>query len=400
MNREDRINLIKSYLKRLGSGEDLNSVREEFVENFDGVDPTEILAAEERLIKEGTPVEEIQKLCDLHSALFHKEGEDPSENIDLLRAKEYKFDKILNEKKMEVTEELLDEKGHPLNVFHKENEVLKEKIEDAKVALEKEEDYYDAFLEMRDLSIHYAKKGDLLYPHLLAEYGVIGPSNVMWTTDDEIRDELRRLLKNKDKAGENLERFKELLTRVEEMIYKEDRILFPNCAVNFTKEDWIGIYKDMKDYDIAFGVEENWAEGENAKEGFELKVGEEVYLTGGHLNINELNAMLNTIPGEITFVDKENINKYFNDGEKLMKRPKMAIDRNVMTCHPPKVQALVNAIIDDFRNGRKDIVPVWMEKAGRTLLVNYFAVRDEKGEYLGTLEFVQDMTEAKKHFLG
>ena len=253
---------------------------------------------------------------------------------------------------------------------------------------------------MRDLSIHYAKKGDLLYPHLLAEYGVIGPSNVMWTTEDEIRDELRRLLKNKDKAGENLERFKKLLTRVEEMIYKEDRILFPNCAVNFTKEDWIGIYKDMKDYDIAFGVEENWAEGENAKEDFELKVGEEVYLTGGHLNINELNVMLNTIPGEITFVDKENINKYFNDGEKLMKRPKMAIDRNVMTCHPPKVQALVNAIIDDFRNGRKDIVPIWMEKAGRTLLVNYFAVRDEKGEYLGTLEFVQDMTEAKKHFLG
>lgn len=83
-----------------------------------------------------------------------------------------------------------------------------------------------------------------------------------------------------------------------------------------------------------------------------------------------------------------------------MKRPKMAIDRNVMTCHPPKVQALVNAIINDFRNGRKDSVPIWMEKAGRTLLVNYFAVRDEKGEYLGTLEFVQDMTEAKKHFLG
>lgn len=400
MNREDRINLIKSYLKRLGAGEDLNSVREEFVENFEGVDPTEILAAEERLIKEGTPVEEIQKLCDLHSALFHKEGEAPSENIDLLRAKEYKFDQSLNEKKMEVTEKLLNEKGHPLNVFHKENEVLKTKIEDVKAALEKEEGYYDAFLEMRDLSIHYAKKGDLLYPHLLAEYGVIGPSNVMWTTDDEIRDELRKLLKNRDKAGENLERFKELLTRIEEMIYKEDRILFPNCAVNFTKEDWIGIYKDMKDYDIAFGVEENWAEGENAKEDFELKVGEEVYLTGGHLNINELNAMLNTIPGEITFVDKENINKYFNDGEKLMKRPKMAIDRNVMTCHPPKVQALVNAIIDDFRNGRKDIVPIWMEKAGRTLLVNYFAVRDEKGEYLGTLEFVQDMTEAKKHFLG
>ena len=156
----------------------------------------------------------------------------------------------------------------------------------------------------------------------------------------------------------------------------------------------------MKDYDIAFGVNETWDEAEEAKEEFKLKIENEVYLSGGHMNINELNSVLNSIPAEITFVDKNNINKYFNEGEKLMKRPKMAIDRNVMTCHPPKVQAIVNAIIDDFRNGRKDNVPIWMEKAGRTLFVNYIAVRDEKGEYLGTLELVQDMTFAKKHFLG
>ena len=182
----------------------------------------------------------------------------------------------------------------------------------------------------------------------------------MWTHDDEIRAELKKLLSNKDRAEENIERFKTLLTRIEEMIYKEEKILFPNCAVHFKKEDWIGIYKDMKDYDIAFGVNETWDEAEEAKEEFKLKIENEVYLSGGHMNINELNSVLNSIPAEITFVDKNNINKYFNEGEKLMKRPKMAIDRNVMTCHPPKVQAIVNAIIDDFRNGRKDNVPIWI----------------------------------------
>lgn len=400
MNREERIDLIKSYLKRLGAGEDLEAVREDFKKNFEGVDATEIMAAEESLIREGTPVSEIQKLCDIHSALFHKEDKDPSKSVDLIKNTENKIDTGLFEKKFEIAEELVNTKGHPLNIFHLENEALGKLIEKAKVALEKKENYYDAFLEMRNLSIHYAKKGDLLYPHLEAGFGIVGPSNVMWTHDDEIRAELKKLLSNKDRAEENIERFKTLLTRIEEMIYKEEKILFPNCAVHFKKEDWIGIYKDMKDYDIAFGVNETWDEAEEAKEEFKLKIENEVYLSGGHMNINELNSVLNSIPAEITFVDKNNINKYFNEGEKLMKRPKMAIDRNVMTCHPPKVQAIVNAIIDDFRNGRKDNVPIWMEKAGRTLYVNYIAVRDEKGEYLGTLELVQDMTFAKKHFLG
>lgn len=390
MNRQDRIDLIKSYLNRLGAGEDLETLRTEFRENFKDVDPSEILGAEESLIKDGTPINELQKLCDLHSALFH-DG-DQEENI-IAQVKPASF-----ENKNEITADLINEDFHPLNTFDRENQELKKLIDQAKDALEREEDFYPVFAEMKDLSIHYAKKGDLLYPLLEAGYEIVGPSNVMWTVDGEIRSDLRRLLKNKDQAGDNIENFKDLLKRIEEMIFKEEKILFPNCAVNFTEDQWIGIYKDMKDYDIAFGVEGTWAKGEEADDVKLEFAGEEVHLSGGSLKINELNALLNTIPAEITFVDKDNINKYFNDGEKLMKRPKMALGRNVMTCHPPKVQVMVNAIIDDFRNARRNNVPVWMEKAGKTLYVNYIAVRDDEGNYLGTLELVQDMTFAKDHF--
>ena len=76
----------------------------------------------------------------------------------------------------------------------------------------------------------------------------------------------------------------------------------------------------------------------------------------------------------------------------------MAIDREVWTCHPPKVEPMVRAIIADFRSGKRDEVPVWMEKNGRTMLVRYMAVRDEEGNYVGTLEYVQDMEFAKEHF--
>ena len=124
----------------------------------------------------------------------------------------------------------------------------------------------------------------------------------------------------------------------------------------------------------------------------------EIILGGGHMTVPQLEALLNTLPIEITFVDDNNINRFFNEGPKVFKRPQMAIDREVFSCHPPKIEAMVRAILDDFRNNKRDRVPVWMEKNGKPFLVTYMAVRDKKGNYLGTVEVVQDMQFAKEHF--
>ena len=121
-------------------------------------------------------------------------------------------------------------------------------------------------------------------------------------------------------------------------------------------------------------------------------------MPGGHVTLEQLTALLNTIPVEITFVDENNINRYFNEGPKLFKRPSMAIDREVFSCHPPKIEPMVRTIIEDFRNGVRDEFPVWAEKQGKTMLIKYMAVRDKNGKYLGTGEFVQEMDFAKEHF--
>ena len=118
-------------------------------------------------------------------------------------------------------------------------------------------------------------------------------------------------------------------------------------------------------------------------------------MPGGHLTLAQLTAMLNTLPLEITFVDADNINRYFNEGPKVFKRPSMAIDREVFTCHPPKIEPMVRSIIEDLRSGRRDQVPMWLEKNGHATLVNYMAVRDSDGNYVGTVEVVQDMEFAK-----
>ena len=141
--------------------------------------------------------------------------------------------------------------------------------------------------------------------------------------------------------------------------------------MNFTEDEWIHIYHDAKDYADCLGVTPAiWEKAENAAKTIKSTISDqEIVMPGGHMNVAQLTALLNTIPMEITFVDADNINRFFNEGPKDFKRPGMAIDREVFTCHPPKVEAQVRRIIDEFRNGTLDEVPIWMEKNGKSMLV-------------------------------
>lgn len=412
-NKNNNIEKIKSYLKRLDEGESLESVRADFKIEFRTVDASEIMEAEQQLLKEGTPLEQVQRLCDVHSALFHG-----STNEEQIANAERAVAQSIKDKKLAATAKLIAIKGHPLYTFTLENEQLAKVIAECKKYLETDKaeengadnaginDIKNLLGQLRGVAIHYAKKGDLLYPHLKVKYGVSGPSDVMWTVDDEIRDELAAL-SNTIESKEIKERFKTVVRRLDEMIYKEANILFPNCTLNFTPQEWYEIYRDSKDYVDCFGVKnEVWEEAEeylrNNLRGCGIKDGDiktEIMFGGGHMTVEQLEAMLNTMPFEISFVDELDMNRYFNEGSKVFKRPGMAIDREVWSCHPPKVEQQVRRIIGEFKEGTLDKVPVWMNKNGRVFLVTYMAVRDKAGKYLGTMELVQDMEFAKEYFV-
>ena len=394
----ERVEQLKGFLKRLGTGEDLGAVREDFASQFAHVEASEIMKAEQGLMREGTPLAEVQQLCDLHSALFH--GSTIHEQMESEHAK---VEAVLEaQEKSQSVVTLVETVGHPLNRLTEENKALDALIEATKVKVTDKTATVDDVNEVRQVSIHYAKKGDLLYPHLKVAYDISGPSMVMWTVDDDIRDGFGRLARSKSIDDAWYEEFDGLLTRAQEMIYKEQNILFPICAENFSTEEWYQIYKDTEQYEEIFGVERvAWTEAESALATQTTKVSGDdntIALIGGSLTVDQLNAMLNTMPMEVTFVDHEDINRYFNDGEKVFKRPTTAIGRDVYSCHPPKIEPIVRGIIESFRKGERDNVAVWLEKVGRPFYVNYMAVRDQNNNYLGTLELVQDMQFAKDHF--
>lgn len=396
---KSRSDELKEYIGRLNSGEDLEAVRKDFKEKFSEVEASEIMQAEQELIRSGMPIDEVQKLCDVHSALFH--GATREERIANAEkaVSDSISDKLLAAAGKSKVSELISISGHPLELFHYENDKILELITAIRNGFDFGGDVSDEFRSLSAISIHYAKKGDLLYPLLKTRYGISGPSDVMWSVDDEIRDEIRKLMKEKVSSDGWSERLHKVLDRAEEMIYKEENILFPICAENFSDEEWRQIYRDGKGYDKCLVDEVPiWAEAEEENSSVMKAAEGEVVFPSGHMTVPQLTALLNTLPLEITFVDENNINRYFNEGWKLFKRPFSALDREVFSCHPPKIEPMVRSIISSFRNGEKDSFQIWMEKQGEPVLVSYLAVRDKSGNYVGTAEVVQPMGFAKEHF--
>lgn len=427
---EDReiVERLKDYIERLSKGEDLESVREEFVKHFKTVDASDIARAEQEIIKAGTPVSEVQKLCDVHSALFH--GTTQEEQIRFSPVamsdsfKKIQEEKARNEKQLSA-QETSTVKGHPVATLMAENKVLGEMIKAVRDALEKEAAYEEVLekaKKLRVISNHYDKKGDLVYPLLNKTYGFSGPSEVMWGVDDEIRDEIKVLVTKGERLTDFRERLEKVAVRADEMIYKENNILLPLCLRNFNEADWMRIYYEIFNYDtfLPDGYDK-WDAAEEKREELKTvggktvaerqaegaqsccslgKADEEGYVTlgTGMMTPKQIEEVLNTIPMELTFVDDKNINRFFDRGEKIFKRPAMAIGRDVFSCHPPKIANMVTSIIESFRAGAQDSVDIWMEKQGKPVYVRYMAVRDEEGKYLGVLECVQVMDFAKKKF--
>lgn len=389
---EENTELLKQYLIRLSKGEALESVQKDFREKFESVDASEIMKAEQSLMESGVPYQEVQRLCDIHSALFHGATSNETEINNTVS--------MADSADSDDTKKLVETKGHPLYTFTKENKNLDRYLSEFLEKLENNVVDRKLLLKIREVSTHYAKKGDLLYPLLKTKYNVSGPSTVMWSVDDEIRDELGRLAGIEKEDEQWTVDIKAVLSRMQEMIYKEENILFPICTVNFSDEDWINIYMDSKGYENCLDViPESFDKAESVKRVFD-DIDGEIVLPGGHFTKEQLIAVLDTMPMEITFVDENDINRFFNDNDspKAFKRPLMAIDRDVFSCHPPKIEPMVREIISGFKNGSRDEVSIWVKKNNKDMLVKYMAVRDKNKKYLGTMEIVQDMDFARKHF--
>ena len=390
-NREYRQKILKELIMELHNGKSPEEVKERFANLIEGIAPSEISEMEQALIMDGMPISEVQRLCDVHAAVFKG-------SIEEIHS--------ADRKKPE------DVPGHPVHTLKLENRELEKLINGTiRPNLEsfKNSDSKDNIYKLlQDLNLlldidkHYSRKENLIFP-FLEKYNITAPPKVMWGVDDEIRGaikEIKKLLQVYEGNKENiLIKAEETLNRVIEMIFKEENILLPMCMDTFTEDEWVNIMEESDEIGFcliepkamwkpqrdSLQKEKSKTVNENTMEGY-------VKLPTGYLSVKELTNVLNILPFDITFIDKNDIVKYFSQSsERIFARTKAVIGRNVQNCHPPGSVHIVEKILADFKAGTKDHEDFWIKMGPMYVYIRYFAVRDENGEYLGTAEVTQNI---------
>jgi|Deesub1362A_J573_1020465.scaffolds.fasta_scaffold06496_4 hypothetical protein len=261
---------------------------------------------------------------------------------------------------------------------------------------------------LKESEKHYLREENVLFPYL-EKHGITQPPKVMWMEHDEIRKikkNIYRLFEEKESISfaEFSKNFSESTLQLSEMLHshfeKENHILFPTSLRLFEENEWKDIKREFDEIGYCCFTPETAREpSEETKETPSPKFESEGRITfeTGSLSPHEIESIFNTLPVDITFVDKDDVVRYFSQTkERIFVRTKAVIGRKVQQCHPQKSIHLVNKILDDFKAGVRDRAEFWINLKERLIYIQYFAVRDRKGEYLGCLEVTQDITEVKK----
>ncbi len=388
MNKE----LIKDILLELHKGEDIAVLKKKVQEMEGMISSKELAEAEDLLEGSSIPVDEIQRLSTAHTELFSGK----------LKEKEVSY-------------------GHPVFVFMGENRGLEKFIEEkynpalgAFLADQKEknlEEFRAQVEELKKVGIHYDRKENLFFPYL-ENAGITTPPQVMWGVDDVIRDLIGKL--SDSLKGDIMVKRVELvsqrvLTQVYEMIEKEDKILVPMILDYLTEEDFILAAQESVHMGYVFnqGIEgasnsdaNTWL-SEKTKGEMKTRAMEEdkIQISSGSFYPKELEAMLNTLPTDLTYADKDDIVRYYSEGKhQVFTRTRTILGRDLYLCHPPQLIPVIKELIADFKSGKKDEMIVPMRKGNRLELIRYYAVRGEDGEYLGVVEVTEEISDQLEMF--
>ncbi len=428
-NRAHRVRTLKDIIRHLHEGHAPADVKARLTAIVRECDASEIADMEQELMAEGVPVSHVMNMCDLHAAVVRDILVDrPSPALP---------------------------PGHPADTFRRENAALGEQVAKLRQALAglasgAPDGVPDAaavdearrlYGELMDVEKHYQRKEHLLFS-CLERHGITGPSKVMWGKDDEVRGQLKALGAAMAAGRASAGQWRQVadaqagpaLTAVEEMVFKEERILLPMALQNLSEGEWGEIWSQSPQFGFCLVEPGKGYEPPAASSDVPAEAAAEAVRSGvtfapakgarllpmadssprpaepaatvasgaivlptGSLSLEHLKAMFAVMPVDMTLVGADDRVKFFSEGRnRVFARPLTIIGRLVQHCHPPSSVDVVDRIIDDFRSGRQDVAEFWIEMHGRFVHIRYFALRDEQQAYLGCLEVTQDLTRERK----
>ncbi|PID95305.1 MAG: hypothetical protein CSA95_00275 [Bacteroidetes bacterium] len=397
----ERIEVILNIIHQFFKGVPIKELQQEFDEKLNGsITPVEFALAEQKMEDLG-----------VENAAFEA-------HIDELISI---FKRSLEEVKIDQLEE-----GHPLDTFIKENEAIKQLIAKLREANEKidrqniDHDFWqDVYDKLWQINTHYLRKENQLFPYLEAK-GFDKPSTVMWALHDEVRDLIKQHRHWLDEKNyqELFDRQTVIFDAVEGMIFKEEKILWPTSLELLSVEEWFDIRQGEDEvgycliatppmwnphwrHPSQMGQDQGGPQTSNMQphpkpfnpeESTPTKVGG-INLEVGTMTPEQINLIFKYLPFDVTYVDEFDEVCYYNKGDdRVFPRSPGIIGRRVKYCHPPKSVHVVEKIIAAFKKGERSEANFWINFNDKFVYIQYFAVRDNAGNYRGVLEITQDAT--------
>ena len=385
--KEQRKEVLKSIITDIHAGVEMEILRKRFADLVEDVSATEIAEIEQMLIDEGLPESEVKRLCDVHVEVFKH----ALDGQDTPRAPS----------------------GHPIHTFMVENRASENIMSDienvlceipgtaSKPDMVKHGKMLSGLLEKLALiENHYVRKENQLFPKLEA-YDVTGPSAVMWALHDDVRTAIKIARKElADGDPKAVTSLNEVIITIRDMIYKEEHILYPMSLETLTDRDWL----DVRDGEAEIGYSwiepmVKWTPDIPEEEGKVIgaAVMGTVALDTGALTPEQVNLMLKALPVDITYVDENDRVAFYSAGKhRVFPRSSGIIGREVKRCHPPTSVHIVENILHSFKNKEKDDAEFWINMGGKMIHIRYYPMFDDEGNYKGTMEVTQDITEIQK----
>uniref|UniRef100_A0A7J3ZK81 DUF438 domain-containing protein n=1 Tax=Fervidicoccus fontis TaxID=683846 RepID=A0A7J3ZK81_9CREN len=412
---------LKEAIRLLHQGVSVSELKERYRDLLQQVSPFEIPLIEQQLVKEGLPVAEILKLCDLHVELFR----------EFLSAREVR----------DVPE------GHPLDLLMRENEWIQRRAEVlglyAAELLTSSPEGASSILsnirslleELKRIRLHYRKIQMLVFPYL-ERRGIVAVPRVMWGREDQVVVKLRRLAteveallggKSQGDYRKTASELLELAKEIGDLVFRENKILYPAIWALFSEGEWAAIAEIADDigYIIEVG-ERRWrssaepilpyeleatitpeqleklpAEFRHAlsgglePDGYRVVRDGDLDLGTGFLSVEELKGIFRALPVEVTFADANRRIRFYSESEISggFARAKTILGRRVEFCHPPRLEGFVKLNVDVLMRGEFSHREFWTRSGDRILRVIIAGVRDSQNRLIGVLEVVEDLTE-------
>lgn len=373
---DDRIERLIQFCKGIAAKENGGELYQNYLNDIMTVTPRDLMLIQHAQLKEGTTDQNMLGYVDKLINVFYK----PLSNYEWKRPEPDSF----------------------LGIMIRENEGLKERLEQFKVKISDQSIDHNPneLVEfVNHLSVyneHLLKLENILFPFLEKKDERYQGLKVLWTLHDHTRLVLKNILSDQELLSSQMKRNEvigDLYFKLYGLIQKQELILFPCADAELSTEEMEEMKRQSFEYGFPF-IEEPVMVEEYNDSPITFDIGRNIFNTEtGHFDLIQLDAVLGSLPLDITLVDENDKVAYFSrPKERLFPRSAAVIGRDVRNCHPSDSVHVVEKILEEFKLGTKEHADFWIQMKGRFIYIQYIPIRDETGKYRGTLEMTQDIT--------